>query len=300
MFLFFLFLSFFFFFLMIRRPPRSTLFPYTTLFRSPTSPAANATSGLCWASSGFEATSAMRVSAPISILSPASRTYSRSESRSMSISTDGRARRSFINGRSECPPAISLASSPCSPRSSTACSADSARSYSNAAGITRTPPLRPLDRSPPALRSHGPLHIGHAQVRQRVDDRVDHSRRRGDGAGLADAFHPELVRRRRRDVAANDDVRNIGRRRDQVVRHGRREELSVVIVGGLFEQRLGDALDDAAHHLAIHDLGVDDRAHIIDGDVLEHLDAAGLRVHLHRADVRAIWEHEVLGVVDRQ
>src|SRR5712692_10788439 len=37
-FLFFLFLflfSFFFFFLMIRRPPRSTLFPYTTLFRSP-------------------------------------------------------------------------------------------------------------------------------------------------------------------------------------------------------------------------------------------------------------------------
>src|SRR2546426_7609136 len=28
----------FFFFLMIRRPPRSTLFPYTTLFRSPTMP----------------------------------------------------------------------------------------------------------------------------------------------------------------------------------------------------------------------------------------------------------------------
>src|SRR5712675_3471734 len=30
----FLFVFFFFFFLMIRRPPRSTLFPYTTLFRS--------------------------------------------------------------------------------------------------------------------------------------------------------------------------------------------------------------------------------------------------------------------------
>src|SRR5215813_15099404 len=28
----------FFFFLMIRRPPRSTLFPYTTLFRSPEAP----------------------------------------------------------------------------------------------------------------------------------------------------------------------------------------------------------------------------------------------------------------------
>src|SRR3954465_9494081 len=31
---FLFYLSFFFFFLMIRRPPRSTLFPYTTLFRS--------------------------------------------------------------------------------------------------------------------------------------------------------------------------------------------------------------------------------------------------------------------------
>src|SRR2546425_8626163 len=30
--------SIFFFFLMIRRPPRSTLFPYTTLFRSPEGP----------------------------------------------------------------------------------------------------------------------------------------------------------------------------------------------------------------------------------------------------------------------
>src|SRR3712207_7840730 len=29
------YIHFFFFFLMIRRPPRSTLFPYTTLFRSP-------------------------------------------------------------------------------------------------------------------------------------------------------------------------------------------------------------------------------------------------------------------------
>src|SRR3712207_7629357 len=31
-----------FFFLMIRRPPRSTLFPYTTLFRSPSRPPTSA------------------------------------------------------------------------------------------------------------------------------------------------------------------------------------------------------------------------------------------------------------------
>src|SRR5438034_1543319 len=42
-------LSYFFFFLMIRRPPRSTLFPYTTLFRScrrPRSRARASSSGL--------------------------------------------------------------------------------------------------------------------------------------------------------------------------------------------------------------------------------------------------------------
>src|SRR6266702_5658148 len=43
----------FFFFLMIRRPPRSTLFPYTTLFRSscaprPPSPSIGATRANVW------------------------------------------------------------------------------------------------------------------------------------------------------------------------------------------------------------------------------------------------------------
>src|SRR5438270_12606273 len=33
--LIFMYFLFFFFFLMLLRPPRSTLFPYTTLFRSP-------------------------------------------------------------------------------------------------------------------------------------------------------------------------------------------------------------------------------------------------------------------------
>src|SRR5713226_10299035 len=41
------FLSFFFF-LMIRRPPRSTLFPYTTLFRSKAWPATKSRSGFIW------------------------------------------------------------------------------------------------------------------------------------------------------------------------------------------------------------------------------------------------------------
>src|SRR2546429_5694422 len=37
---------------MIRRPPRSTLFPYTTLFRSPSLPAALEKSGFTWGNYG--------------------------------------------------------------------------------------------------------------------------------------------------------------------------------------------------------------------------------------------------------
>src|SRR5260364_433496 len=43
----FFFFFFFFFFLMIRRPPRSTLFPYTTLFRSGQSPNVNTETSSC-------------------------------------------------------------------------------------------------------------------------------------------------------------------------------------------------------------------------------------------------------------
>src|SRR3712207_7347784 len=38
----------FFFFLMIRRPPRSTLFPYTTLFRSSSTSSGRASSAAPW------------------------------------------------------------------------------------------------------------------------------------------------------------------------------------------------------------------------------------------------------------
>src|SRR5256885_17232287 len=47
--LIFHFLFLFFFFLMIRRPPRSTLFPYTTLFRSISSLPGAAATPCSWA-----------------------------------------------------------------------------------------------------------------------------------------------------------------------------------------------------------------------------------------------------------
>src|SRR3989304_9424195 len=54
----------FFFFLMIRRPPRSTLFPYTTLFRSNYSQTnllgENLPSSLCWIVRSEEHTSELQ------------------------------------------------------------------------------------------------------------------------------------------------------------------------------------------------------------------------------------------------
>src|SRR6266536_5735861 len=52
----------YFFFLMIRRPPRSTLFPYTTLFRSGSPPSA-------------DASRAVSNSSPIALAPPSSRRH---------------------------------------------------------------------------------------------------------------------------------------------------------------------------------------------------------------------------------
>src|SRR6478736_8503502 len=46
--------SCFFFFLMIRRPPRSTLFPYTTLFRSRPTPWLPRSSSWAWTGLGLD------------------------------------------------------------------------------------------------------------------------------------------------------------------------------------------------------------------------------------------------------
>src|SRR2546422_2786039 len=53
------FVSHFFFFLMIRRPPRSTLFPYTTLFRS-NMVASTSDGGVTWITSVIDSATDLR------------------------------------------------------------------------------------------------------------------------------------------------------------------------------------------------------------------------------------------------
>ena len=68
---------------------------------------------------------------------------------------------------------------------------------------------------------------------------------------------------------------------------------AVVVVDDLFEQRLRDALRDAAVDLALDDHRVDDVAAVVDRDVLLQIDAAGLGVDLDHRDVRAERPDEV-------
>ena len=68
-----------------------------------------------------------RVSAPIRTSPPSPRTYDSSPMRPMSMSTLGAASRSFMSGSREWPPAMSLASSPCSVSAAMASSTEPAR-----------------------------------------------------------------------------------------------------------------------------------------------------------------------------
>ncbi len=66
----------------------------------------------------------------------------------------------------------------------------------------------------------------------------------------------------------------------------------------LLEQGLRDRLDDAAVHLPVDDHRVDDVAAVVDGDVVDDLDATRLGVDLDLAHVRAEREREVRRIVE--
>ena len=139
------------------------------------------------------------------------------------------------------------------------------------------------DRFPDALGRRRHVDVGDAERRERVDDRVHHRRGRGDRARLADALDAHRVRRARRDRVVELEARELGRRRHEVVGERRGQEVAVGVVDGLLEERLRDALHDAAVHLALDDERVDLVAAVVDRDVAQELDRAGLLVDLDHA-----------------
>jgi len=82
------------------------------------------------------------------------------------------------------------------------------------------------------------------------------------------------------------DRRRVGGRRHQVVHERRRQELPVLVVRGVLEQRLAEPLDDAAADLPLDDGRVDHPAAVLDDDVARNAHGTGLAVDLDDADVR--------------
>ena len=106
-----------------------------------------------------------------------------------------------------------------------------------------------------------------AERRERVLDRVHDRRGRHDHPALADAAEVDVgVVSDGLDVV-DLDVRDVGRRRQQVVHERAGEELAVVAVRGVLEQHRPDPLRHAAADLALDDRRVDGDAAVLDHDV---------------------------------
>ena len=110
---------------------------------------------------------------------------------------------------------------------------------------------------------------------------------------------PSALVGRRRLGAVGRERRQVGRARHEVVDERARHQGAGVVVHRLLEQRLRDALDEAAVHLALDDQRVDDLADVVDAGVVADLDLTGLGVDLDRAQVGAVREREVRRVERR-
>ena len=130
----------------------------------------------------------------------------------------------------------------------------------------------------------------HAERRERIVDRIHHRRRRADSAAFAQALGlGDRVYARRLDVM-QFDRRDLMRGRRQVVGQRCGEDAAVVVVDDLLQQRVADALGDAAVHLAVGDHRIDDAAGILRHQEFLDLDVAGLHVDLDDGDVAGVGE----------
>ena len=115
---------------------------------------------------------------------------------------------------------------------------------------------------------------------QRVDRRVDDARRRAERAGLAHALGAEWVHRRRRHRRVELEAREVGGARQRVVHERAGQQLPVLVVDGLLDHRLADALRQPAVDLPFDDERVDQIPGVVDGHEFQQRRLAGLAVDL--------------------
>src|SRR5438132_8197620 len=101
-------------------------------------------------------------------------------------------------------------------------------------------------------------------------------------------FTSKRVRRGWRLLKLRPDVREGVCVRNGVIEQGAGQQLAAVaVVANLLVKRLADALDHAAMDLSGGEQRIDDRPGVVDGDVVEDLDHAGVGIDLDISDVHA-------------
>src|SRR3984885_14951239 len=114
--------------------------------------------------------------------------------------------------------------------------------------------------------------------------------RRGDGAALAKPFHAKFGIGRKRLHMAHARRGNLGWTRQKIVGEGRREGLARRIKVHFFVKRGADALSEAAVNLPVHHHRIDELAAILNDDVVENLNVAGLGVDRDSRNMSGITE----------
>src|SRR5262249_26236257 len=99
-------------------------------------------------------------------------------------------------------------------------------------------------------------------------------------------------------VTFGGERRQIVRARYRVIHERAADELAAAVVGATLEQRLADALREAAVDLALDDHRVDNGADVVDAPESDDLDAAGVRIDLELTGMRAVAEGEARRIVD--
>src|ERR1051326_8712115 len=271
---------------------------------SPIMPASLASAGIASATTGEVLTSTWRVIAPILSERPFSSMPDRPSTSARSTSCGGPAKRNFMVGNSVWPPARSLASSFLLSRPAvwrSVCGRWKVKAYIAV--------LRYLVWSSRLRQLAGPLqrrpHVGGRGRHidrlgtERIGDRVHHRRRRGDGAGFAAALDAQRIGRAFGLGHVDLERRQIVGARHGVVHVGAGDELALVVVDGVLEQRLADALRHAAVHLALDDHRIDHGAEIVDRGPARDRHLAGIAIDLDFANVTASREGEIGRVVER-
>src|SRR3546814_15755729 len=125
---------------------------------------------------------------------------------------------------------------------------------------TRTDTLFPYT----TLFRSGHVDVVDAQRCQGVEQCIDDGWRRTNGARFAAALAAQRIVRAWCAYGAQPEIGEIGCARHGVVHIAARQQLAVFVVSTLLDQRLPNALHDAALHLAFDDHGVDDDAKVVD------------------------------------